>query len=136
MKYLQNYMEDKQTKLFEEVGGFFAFSEEQVVKGLNGRSPKDIVGMPGGFYLNKDMVNTYVDKIDLIWEEGIKEDFEENGAEGIICREFWNHETAYTGDENACLGALEPYIKRYPKDFSKEVIGEVFNKCYLDDINS
>ena len=134
MKYLQNYREEKQSTLFNETGAFFAFSEEQLIKGLNGRDKSEVVNLGGGLIANKTQVKQIYEGLDRIENEAMEEDLKENGAEGIIRREFFNHETSYDGDESRVLDALKPYRERFPSAFRIEVLSKVFNECYKEEV--
>ena len=136
MKSLQEYREKEQTKLFEEVGGFFAFSNDQLIKGVErlGGGYSDYVGLNGGFFCKKESKDLFLKKIVEINDKALEEDFKENGAEGIIRREFFNHETSYDGDESRVLEELKPYRERFPSAFRIEVLSKVFNECYKEEV--
>jgi hypothetical protein len=134
MKYLQDYREEKQSTLFNETGAFFAFSEEQLIKGLNGRDKSEVVNLGGGLIANKTQVKQIYEGLDRIENEAMEEDLKENGAEGIISREFFNHETSYDGDESRVLDALKPYRDKFPTEFEVKKIASVFKECYKVEI--
>ena len=107
MRYLSDYIEDKQTDLFEKTGAFFAFSkkqlDEQKKEGIN----YSLLGM--GMICPKDNINMLLEGLDLIQSEGIKQDIKENGISAIIQRELGNHEAQITMDIEPTLDALEGY---------------------------
>lgn len=107
MKYLQDYIEDKQTKLFKETGTFFCFSQSQ----FNEQKKEGVkyVDMGGGMVCNKDHVEKLINGLDLIYKNGIQEDLKENGKEGVILRELANHEAWYTRDIQSTVEALDGY---------------------------
>ena len=61
--------------------------------------------------------------------EGIKQDLEDNGMEGVVMRELANHEYGYTGEIDATVDALEGYnipledIKRIAKKYRQTYKG-------------
>lgn len=107
MKYLQDYMEDKQSALFAKTGSFFAFSKKQFEE-----SKKDgvkYVSIGGGLLCPKENAKELVDSLGIIWNEAVKQDLKESGKEGIIKRELYNHECFYTGDYSAAYDAVSHY---------------------------
>lgn len=119
MKYLQDYMEEAQTKAFDKAGAFFAYSnkqyEEQKQPGIR------YVSMGLGLICPKETSATLMDELAAIAKQGIKDDLAENGKEGVIKRELANHECFYTGDPSGAIEALEGY------GISDEDIIAVFN---------
>lgn len=107
MKYLQDYIQDKQTELFNLTGTFFAFSMEQFNEGK--KLNVEYVSMGGGMVCNKHYAQTLTDGLEKIHKEGIAQDIKENGKEAIILRELGNHEAWYTGDIESTSDALEGY---------------------------
>ena len=107
MKYLQDYVEDKQTQLFRETGSFFAFSNEQFAEQYN--KDKKYVAMGCGLYTEKEHVKKLINGLYEINKDGIKQDIEENGIERIVLRELGNYEAFYTYDIEDTLDALKDY---------------------------
>ena len=107
MKYLSDYIQEKQTGLFNECGSFFAFGnrqfEEKIVKGIKYAS----VG--AGLYCPVDKVKALVDGLSCINKEGIALDIEENGIDAIIMRELGNFECQITGEFEDVVERLEDY---------------------------
>ena len=62
-----------------------------------------------GMIAPKENFKTLVQEIDKIYEDGIKQDIEENGIESIIKRELSNYECNYTGEIEDAVDALEDY---------------------------
>lgn len=103
MKYLQDYIQDKQTALFDELGVFFAFSKEQFEEGVEKHGDKKPEGtkwasMGMGMYLPSVNVDEFIKRHKKIAAEGIKQDLAENGRSGVLQRELANYEVDYTGD--------------------------------------
>lgn len=107
MKYLNNYVEEAQTKVFEEFGAFFAFSnkqfEEQAIEGVKYAS------LGSGLIAPKGKGQALYDALQKIHEKGIEQDLAENGKDAIIQRELGNHEAQITGDLDDTMDALDGY---------------------------
>ena len=121
MKSLTEYIQDKQTALFKEMGVFFAFSNEQFAKSKTPiKKGSKYVSFGSGGYLPSYNLDEFIEKHEKIVTSGIAQDIKENGIEGIIKRELANYECFYTGDIEDCVDAL----KRY--DITAEQILEVY----------
>ena len=107
MKYLQDYIEEAQTKLFNDTGAFFAFSTEQFER--EARKGVKYVNCGMGLIAPKENVKRLLEGLDLIAKEGIKQDIKENGIDNIIGRELYNHEAFYTGSAESTIEALDGY---------------------------
>ena len=87
MKNLQNLVEEKQTKLFNETKTFFAFSDKQLQEGkikYGFTSNKMIVSVGVGMFCSKEKRNILLEGLEKIRKEGIKEDISLNGIDNII----------------------------------------------------
>tara|TARA_R110000803_G_scaffold171801_1_gene234708 strand:+ start:1310 stop:1696 length:387 start_codon:yes stop_codon:yes gene_type:complete len=127
MKYLQDYMEEKQTKLFKETGTFFAFSDKQYEEQAD--KTKTYVYMGAGMYTLKKYAKDQIEKHYQIYNNAIKQDIKENGKDKIILRELLNHEAYYTNDLEQTIETL----KDYP--FSEDDISHIYQKNYGKYIN-
>ena len=107
MKSLTNYVEDKQTALFDEYGVFFAFSVAQFQEKC--QAGVRYVDTGAGMLIPKEHADTVIEKLGAIHAEGIAQDLAENGREAIIKRELANYECGYTGEIDSCVDALEDY---------------------------
>lgn len=122
MKYLSNYIEEKQTKLFNDLWIFFAFSDKQFEE-----QKKDWVeynSIWSGMIIPKENVGKFLIEHKKIIEEWIQEDIKENWIENIIERELINHEAYYTYDIESTVYALEEY------NIEDWKILEVFKQTY------
>lgn len=97
MKYLQDYTEEAQTKLFEELGVFFAFDDKQFQEGkekyghLKPEGTKwASLGM--GVFMPSVHVDDFIKRHNEVVKEAIKLDLAENGREGVLQRELGNYE--------------------------------------------
>ncbi len=128
MKYLSNYMEEKQTKLFEETGTFFAFGNKQYKE----RAKKGVkyVNMGNGMITEKPNVEKLINGLHEIYQDAIQEDIKENGKDAIILRELINHECFYVGNIEDAVRKLEDY------PFSEDDIAHIYQKNYSKQVEN
>lgn len=107
MKYLSDYIEEKQKECFKKHGVFFAFSNKQ----FNEQKQEGVkyVSLGAGIIVPKDNIDTFIDDHHNIVTEGIKQDVAENTIEGVVKRELGNHEAYYTGTIDSTVEALKEY---------------------------
>ena len=107
MEYLSNYMQEKQTELFNKTGTIFAFSQEQ----FNEKAKKDIkyVNLGQGMLTPDENYIEVIETLEKIYKDSIKQDLEENGKDKIILRELLNHEAFYVGSIEDTIHKLEDY---------------------------
>lgn len=107
MKTLSEYVEAKQTALFDKYGAFFAFNskqfDEQKKEGLT------YTHLGAGLIAPKGCAKALFEELEQIHKEGIAQDLEENDKQAIIERELNNYECYYTYDVSDCVDALEDY---------------------------
>lgn len=120
MKYLSHYVEAAQTKLFNETGTFFAFSNKQYEDGK--KEGVEYASLGAGIICPKENVKALVAGLETINAQGIAQDLAENGKDAIIERELHNHEAFYVGSVADTLGALEGY------GITREEIVRVYNR--------
>lgn len=128
MKYLSDYMNDKQTELFNQVGAFFAFGPDQ----LNEQRVPGVKYVPlgAGLICPQDKVKELKTGLETILTEAIHQDVADNGPDKIIEREYWNYETQITMNPSDATDAISRHIKHYPDLFTPERIRRVMNQCY------
>ena len=107
MKSLSDYIQNQQTKLFNDLGAFFAFSNKQFEE--KQKEGVVYVSMDAGLICPKENVKQLVKRLSEIHKLGTKKDLKENGKRRIIERELFNHECLYTGDISDCIDALSGY---------------------------
>lgn len=118
MKFLSDYTQDAQTKLFNETGAFFAFGNQQFLESrIEGVK---YVHAGGGLYCPKQNFDQLDKGLDIIQQAGINQDIEENGIDNIIKRELFNYESFYTGDYSNALETLKQY------NITEEKVSEMF----------
>lgn len=112
MKSLSDYVTDAQSKLFDELGVFFAFSKSQMEAGcekVGANVDNKIASFGGGGYVLSKNFDKFVEEMERINTKGIEQDIQENGLTGIIQRELANYEVQITGDWKQLLEVLEDY---------------------------
>ena len=119
MKYLSEYMHDKQSQLFKETNAFFAFSQQQFNEGIIKGNKYTSLG--GGLFCPSQHVKKLTEGLEKIYRDSIKEDIKENGLDKIIIRELYNHECFYTG----CYTEVVEKLTDYP-GITKEMIKALF----------
>ncbi|WP_139686195.1 DUF7659 family protein [Vibrio tasmaniensis] len=119
MKYLSHYMNDKQTLVFDELGAFFAFSNEQFAAAK--KEGIKYVSLGFGMIVPESNASALIEKLDEIQKEAIAQDIAENGIKAIIRRELFNHECFYSNDVSDCVEKLTGYNVSYDEVY------EVFN---------
>ncbi len=128
MKYLSEYMEEAQTKLFAETGSFFAIGtdqfEKQQVPGIN------YVSMGYGLICPEENADKLSKGLKEIATNAVIQDMADHGAEKIIEREYFNHETQISCDRDAAIAALYHHQQQFPEQFTDQKIHQVMNNCY------
>lgn len=130
MKYLSDYVQDEQTKLFEEIGLFFAFNDAQWKEGVakNGHLKPEVTkwtSIGAGGYLPTVNIKKFEAGMDDICKRGIETDLAENGREGVLKREIGNYEVTYTGelDDPNFRDAIRDY------KFTEEEVRKAYKEC-------
>ena len=128
MKYLSDYLDNELADAFNKYGAFFAFGDKQ----LNEQKKEGVmyVSCGAGLFCPKSNFSEFNDTLTAIFNNAIKQDVKENGASGIIEREYFNHETQISGDCSDLRDSLKPYAKDYPELFSEEIINDVCKKSF------
>jgi hypothetical protein len=107
MKYLNDYTQKAQTKLFELTGSFFAFSQAQFNEAK--KTNLDYADMGSGLFCDSTKTQILIDGLKKINSDGIIQDMAENGAEAIIWREFANYECQIGMNFEDATNALKDY---------------------------
>jgi len=107
MKYLMDYIQDKQTALLDKMGAFFAFGNKQFDE--QKKEGVEYVSMKMGLICPKSNAKELHEGLRKIAKEGMAADLAENGKSGIIRRELSNHEYCYTYDISDTVDAVSEY---------------------------
>lgn len=107
MKYLQDYINESQTKALDKAGAFFAFSKSQFEEAR--KEGVVYVDGPAGMICPKDTIDTLLLELEAGYKAGIEQDIAENGLEKIILRDLNNHEAYYMNDLESTISALASY---------------------------
>lgn len=121
-------MEEKQTLALDNAGAFFAFGQKQFDE--KKKSGVIYVSMGAGLICPKENAKILNDELNKIYIDSIKQDFAENGSNAIIEREYFNHETQITMDNQSVIDLMTDYKKHFPADFTDEVILKVCKGCF------
>lgn len=107
MPYLSHYTEQAQTDLFNKMGAFFAFSQDQ----FDERKIEGVVytSMMAGLVCPKNNADALFQELDNIIQSGIASDIAANGLKKIIHRELANHEAQISMDIESTVHALSGY---------------------------
>lgn len=123
MKYLSDYVQDEQTKLFKRLWIFFAFGQNQFDE--QKKEGVEYVWLwISGMCCPKENAKEFLEQHEKLIEAGIQQDIKENWIEKIIERELINHEAYYTGEIEDTIDALSSY------DVSYEQVKEVYRNTY------
>ena len=123
MKYLSDYIDPPMTAIYDDIGAFFAFSNEQFDEAK--KDGVEYSSLGSGLICPKGKEEELINRLDKVFSDGIKQDLEENGKEGVIIRELYNHEIFITWDITDTVRALEGYgitEKEVEEQFVKEQI--------------
>ncbi len=127
MKHLSDYMNEMQTELFIKSGVFFAFGQKQFDE--QKRDGVKYVSLGAGLICPEDRVKEVERGLNDILTYAVHKDVSENGADGIIEREYFNYETQITMNNADAMRALDQHIKLYPDLFTPERINRVMGAC-------
>lgn len=103
MKYLSDYIEKEQTKLLDELGVFFAFSDEQFKEGVAKYGHLKPEGTKwssfgAGMYMPSVNVDEFEKRHNELSKAGREQDLAENGRSGVLQRELGNYEIGLSFD--------------------------------------
>ena len=134
MKTLNDYTDALTTKLFADNGAFFAFGknqfDEQKKEGVT------YVSMASGMICPKENAKKVLTQFEQIFDDAVRQQVADFGAEAIIRHEYFNHETQITGDIDQVAGVLATHIELFPELFTAEIILKVCHQCFKDAVNN
>lgn len=104
---LNEYIEDKVSALYEELGAFYAFSNEQLAE--QKKEGVEYVRLVSGLICPKENADDFMKRFEEIVDAGMKERLEKEGRENVIKYELSNYECYYVGSWEEALPVLESY---------------------------
>ena len=123
MKYLQDYLNKPQAELEKKCNAFYAFSQQQFDER---KQPEiDYVHLGHGLYVPRENAKSYVNDLEQIFLDGVKQDLKDHTETEIIWRELANHEVQFDGE----LSSVYLKLTFYP--ITKEEIDKEYKKYYL-----
>jgi len=108
MKYLSDYTDKNYSKLWDDNGAFFAFSQKQFDDAKQDGVKYKLIGSIN-LFVPVDNVQKVLDGMEKVHTDGVAKDIEENGLENIVKRELYNHECFYLCSYENALDALSIY---------------------------
>ena len=123
MKYLQDYLNKPQAELEKKCNAFYAFSQQQFDE--KKQPDIDYVHLGHGLYVPRENAKSYVNDLEQIFLDGVKQDLKDHTKKEIIWRELANHEVHYNGE----LLPVYDVLFLYP--ITKDEIKAEYNKYYL-----
>jgi len=118
---IEKEAEEKLTKLFEQFGAFFAFSNEQFYK--QKKEGVKYVNYGAGLLLPKENADKFTQEFNKITDWKIEE-LKKIDPEIMIEYELSNHEAYYTGEIEDAFEALKQY------GFTRQQVRAVYKKTY------
>lgn len=114
-------MQGKLTEIFNDLGVFFAFSEEQMEKGLKkiNAKRKDCISISGGGFMPRKNAKEYIKRSSELMGWLVRE-VKKLDSVKVIKYELANYECYYTGDLTDAVEALKDY------SFTVEQISRVY----------
>lgn len=110
MSNLSKYTTQPMSDLYEKLGIFFAFSNEQYKQGA-------VEGVKyatsSGMFVPKSNVDQYIEESENIRKNGLEQLKRDHTDEQIIIYELRNHESFYTGELDDALDVLSEYGYSY-----------------------
>lgn len=134
MKTLNDYTDTLTSKLFADNGAFFAFGNKQFDE--KKQEGVKYVSMASGLICPKENAKTVLQSFEQIFDNAVKQQVAEFGAEKIISHEYFNHETQITGNIDQVADVLATHRELFPELFTAEVILKVCHECFADAIKN
>ena len=114
MKTLNQYTDEKLSKIYRTYGAFFAFGTQQ----FNDSKKEGVVyvSLNSGLICPKENAPKLLTEVKQLFIDAEKEYLKDNGLENIIKYELSNHECYYTGDWveafyiTECYGATKDMV--------------------------
>lgn len=104
--------DERMSKCFDKHGVFFAFSNEQLSKGMKKigvEKREEVQSLGGGMICKADSVVNFIKEFKIVQEENKKDMIEKVGIDNLIRYELLNYECYYSHELEDAIEALEGY---------------------------
>ncbi len=128
MKTHSDFINEELTKVYEEFGCFYAFSNKQFLE--QRKEGVKYAQFGSGLIGPADKGQEILTAIENAITKGAQARLEAHGATAIIEYEYFNHETQITGDLSDMKAALGIYREIAPDLFTDEIISKAAAICY------
>ena len=134
MKTLNDYTGTITSKLFADNGAFYAFGNKQFEE--KKKEGVTYVSMASGLICPKENATQLLKDFEVIFDNAVKQQVAEFGAEKIISHEYFNHETQITGDTQQVIDVLGTHKELFPELFTDEIILKVCKQCFKEAVKN
>ena len=134
MKTLNDYTDTLTTQLFADNGAFFAFGNKQFDE--KKQEGVTYVSMASGMICPKENAIKVLTEFERIFNDAVRQQVADFGAEKIISHEYFNHETHITGDTDQVIAVLSTHKELFPEMFTDDAIIKVCRKCFADAVKN
>ena len=130
-KLLSYYTEDKISKILDNNGAFFAFSNKQFKE--KKKEGIKYCQLSSGLIAPKENAKSIYEEIEKAHIEAVKQDLKDNSVKSIIFRDCANLELQFSYDG---LNEITEYLKQYPisKDTIEKYYKEYIQYCIKNDL--
>lgn len=128
MKTLNDYTDTLTSKLFADNGAFFAFGNKQFEE--KKQEGVTYVSLMGGLLCPKEKSKVLMQDFEKIFDDAVRQQVKDFGAEKIISHEYFNHETQITGDNQQVIDVLSTHRELFPELFTDEIILKTCKQCF------
>jgi hypothetical protein len=128
MKSINDYTNKINTELFNKYGAFFAFGNAQ----FNDKKKEGVtyVQFNSGLICPKENAKILNTELNKVFDNAIKQQVLEFGADAVISYEYFNHEIQLTGDTSELIETMSIYKTQFPDLFTNEIILKVAKDCF------
>lgn len=128
MKTLNSYTDALTSKLLDDNGAFYAFGNKQYEE--KKKEGVIYVSLASGLICPKENVTQLLKGLKVIFDDAVRQQVADFGAEKIISHEYFNYETQLTGNTQQVINALSTHKKLFPELFTDKFILKVCKKCF------
>jgi hypothetical protein len=92
--------------------------------------------MASGLLCPKENAKKVFQSFEQIFDDAVRQQVADFGAEKIISHEYFNHETQITGDTDQVISVLGTHRDLFPELFTDEIILKVCRKCFAEAVKN